>query len=218
MDPQPFTALFFAGGIPDSKLLLGLCALAFLVVIFANREIRETVWAPTHAPEGDATAAPTMPRWRLVTVYALGAVIVGGSVFDSVTDREHWPFSPYAMFSLIENPADEYTLLRLYGVTQREPLLEFALDKNEYLKPFDNSRMGAALWIALREKRLTPALKDCLKRYDALAASGSHHGPALQALRLYRVSWTSDPRVRNVDNPDRKELLAEVSEPGSRGQ
>jgi hypothetical protein len=218
MDPQPFTALLLAAEILNSKLLFGLCALAFLVVIFANREIREAFWAPAHAPGGDATACPTMPRWRLVTVYALGAVIVGGSVYDCVTDREHWPFSQYSMFSGIENRADDYTLLRLYGVTQREPLMEFALDKNDYIKPFDNSRMGAALLIALRQNRLTPALEDCLKRYNALAALGIHHGPALQALRLYRLSWTSDPRVRNVDNPDRKELVAEVSEPGSRGQ
>ena len=218
MDPQPFTALLLAAEILDSKSLFGLCALAFLVVIFANREIREAFWAPAHAPGGDATACPTMPRWRLVTVYALGAVIVGGSVYDCVTDREHWPFSQYSMFSGIENRADDYTLLRLYGVTQRDPLMEFALDKNDYIKPFDNSRMGAALLIALRQNRLTPALEDCLKRYNALAASGIHHGPALQALRLYRLTWTSDPRVRNLDNPDRKDILAEVSEPGSKGQ
>jgi hypothetical protein len=218
-DPQPFTALLFLGAISDKKLLLGLCAVTFLAFVFGNREIRKAFWAPAHAPQSDVTAAPAMLRWRLLTVYALGAVILGGSVFDSVTDTEHWPFSQYSMFSWVESPADHsFTMLRLYGVTQRQPLLEFPLDKNEYFEPFDNSRMSAALLIALRENRLTPALEDCLKRYDALRASGTHHGPALQALRLYRVTWILDPQARNVDNPDRKELLGEIFEPGSRKQ
>lgn len=219
INPQPFTTLIFVGVISNRKLLLGLCALAFLAIMLANREFRKAFWAPAHAPEGDAAAAPAILRWRLLVVYALGAVVLGGSVFDSVTDTEHWPFSPYSMFSYVETPADHsYTLLRLYGVTQRQPLLEFPMYKNEYFEPFDNSRMPAALLIAVRENRLTPALEDCLKRYDALRTSGIHHGPALQALRLYRVTWLLDPQARNVDNPDRKELLGEVFEPGSRGQ
>ncbi len=216
IDPQSFSALFFVGIISDRKLLLGVFAVTFLAIILANREFRMAFWAPARAPEGNAAAAPAMLRWRLVTVYALGAVIVGGSVFDSVTDTEHWPFSQYSMFSWVEAPADHsYTLLRLYGVTQRQPLLEFPLDKNEYFEPFDNSRMSAALSIALRENQVTPALEDCLKRYDALRASGIHHGPALEALRLYRVTWILDPQTRNIANPDRKELLGEVFEPAT---
>lgn len=198
---------------------MGLCALAFLAIMLANREFRKALWAPAHASEGDTTAAPAMLRWRLVAVYALGAVILGGSIYDSMTDTEHWPFSQYSMFSWLDKPADHsYTMLRLYGVTQRQPLSEFPLDKNEYFEPFDNSRMPAALTIAVRENRLTPALEDCLKRYDDLRASGTHHGPTIQSLRLYRVTWTVDPQARNVANPDRKELLGEVFEPGSRGQ
>lgn len=219
INPLPVTALLFSGGIFDSKLRFGLCALAFLGVIFANREVRKAFWAPAHPPEGDATAAQAMLRWRLLVAYAVGAVILGGSVFDSVNDTEHWPFSQYPMFSFLETRTDgRFTRLRLYGVTQQQPLLEFPLDKNEYLEPFDNSRLPDALDIARRENRLTTALEDCLERYDALRVSGIHQGPALQALRLYRVTWTLDPRASNVNAPDLKELLAEVSEPGSRGQ
>jgi hypothetical protein len=122
------------------------------------------------------------------------------------------------MFSWLDTPSDsKFTTLRLYGVTQRQPLLEFPLDKNEYFEPFDNSRLPAALNIALSEHRLMPALEDCLQRYDALRVSGIHQGPTLQALRLYRVTWTLNPQASNVNAPDHKELVGEVSELGSRG-
>jgi len=219
INPQPAAALLFAGGILDSKLNFGLCALAFVAVFLANREVRKAFWAPTRPPEGNATAAPAMRSWRLLAAYAVGALILGGSFFDLVNDTEHWPFSQYAMFSFLDTPTDgKFTLLRLYGVTQRQPLSEFPLDKNEYLEPFDLSRGPAALDRARTEHRLTAALEDCLRRYDALRVSGIHHGPALQAMRLYRVTWTLDSQARNVNSPDHKELLGEVSEPGSSGQ
>ena len=103
IDPQPFIAQLFAGVISERRLLLVLCTLVFLAIILANREFRKAFWAPAHAPEGDAAAAPAMLGWRLVTVYALGALILGGSVFDSVTDTEHWPFSQYSMFSWVDS-------------------------------------------------------------------------------------------------------------------
>jgi hypothetical protein len=219
IDLQPFTALLFVGVISDRKLLAGLCALAFLAILLANREFRKAFWAPAHAPEGGASAAPAMLRRRLLIVYALAAVILGGSAFDSVTDTEHWPFSQYPMFSMLDTaPNHSFTMLRLYGVTEWQPLSEFPLDKNEYMEPFDNSRMPAALARALQEHRLTPALEDCLQRYDALRASGIHNGPALRGLRLYRVTWISDPQARNASTPNHKELLGEVADVGSRGQ
>jgi hypothetical protein len=215
IDPHHFAVLLFAALMLHKKLLLGLCGLVFLAAFVANRDVQKAFWAPARAPVGDGTGAPSMLGWRLLVVYALGAVIIGGSVFDSVTDTEHWPFSQYSMFSWLENPADHsFTTLRLYGVTQREPLSEFPLAKNEYFEPFDNSRLPAALAIAIRENRLTPALEDCLRRYDALRASGIHQGPPIQSLRLYRVTWTADPHAGNVDHPDRKELLGEVFETG----
>jgi hypothetical protein len=106
----------------------------------------------------------------------------------------------------------------MYGVTEWQPLSEFPLDKNEYMEPFDNSRMNDALDLAVREHRLTPALEDCLQRYDALRLSGIHHGPALEGLRLYRVTWISDPQASNVSTPEHKELLGEVADARLRGQ
>ncbi len=43
-------------------------------------------------------------------------VLIAGSLFDIAPRREHWPFSPYDLYTGASN---EYslTLLRLYGVT-----------------------------------------------------------------------------------------------------
>jgi hypothetical protein len=56
-------------------------------------------------------------------------------------------------------------------------------------------------------------LQDCLKRYEALRSAGRHHGPPLQGMRLYRVDWKLDPWARNLDSPDQKKLLFEISKP-----
>src|SRR5439155_21288651 len=39
---------------------------------------------------------------RFVFVHALLAVLVGGSRYDIRTGLEHWPLSPYPMFSFVE--------------------------------------------------------------------------------------------------------------------
>jgi hypothetical protein len=210
-------ALLSSAVISERKLLAGLCALALLALALTNREVRKAIWAPARVAEGDTTAATAMLRSRLVAVYVLAAVILGGSAFDWLTDTEHWPFSQYPMFSWVDTQKS-FTMLRLYGVTARQPLSEFPLDKNEYLEPFDNSRMPNALNLALHERRVTPALEDCLRRYEALRVSGVHNGPQLRALRLYRVTWTVDWRASNMNAPDHKELLGEVLDVGSKGQ
>jgi hypothetical protein len=156
-----------------------------------------------------------MTGWRLLIAYAVAAVIIGGSFYDFAADRETWPFSQYPMFSFIDAPPNgRFTIWRLYGVPQQQPLSEFPLDENKYLEPYDNSRLQNALDHAISQKQLTAALQDCLRRYDTLRALGIHQGPALQSLRLYRVTWTPNPQVTNLNAPDSMELLGEVFEKG----
>src|SRR5262249_26175406 len=42
---------------------------------------------------------------RLTAVYFLLTLLIGGSLYDIKTGREHWPLSPYPMFSGIEREA-----------------------------------------------------------------------------------------------------------------
>jgi hypothetical protein len=156
-------------------------------------------------------------RYRFINM--LIGVLIAGSLFDIATRREHWPFSPYDLYTGASN---EYslTLLRLYGVTAGKTPSEFPLYAKRYIEPFDNARLRVALenidTDPNRSAKLTEALRDCLRRYEALRASGRHDGPPLRGIRFYRVYWKLEPWARNLDFPDRKELLFEISQP-SRG-
>jgi hypothetical protein len=158
---------------------------------------------------GGTAVKVAMSKPRLLVVYALGAVIFGGVLMDMVRDTEHWPYSPFSMDSELY-AFKTFSMLRLYGVVQRSPLVEIQLDKTPYILPFDNSRLSAGLDHALRVHREDEAVADCLSRYETLRQAGRHAGPPLVAMRLYMVTWILDPKVGNIDRPERKELLAEV--------
>ena len=153
-------------------------------------------------------------RYRLINTFIF--VLIAGSLFDIVTRKEHWPFSPYDLYSGVSQDYS-LTLLRLYGVLEAEPSREIPLYAYRYIQPFDNARLRFALEdmnrSTGRDQALTRALEDCLKRYDALRASGRHDGPPLRGMRLYRVDWKLDPWARNLDLPDRKTLLFEILKP-----
>src|SRR5262245_65140925 len=106
--------------------------------------------------------------------------------------------------------APSFTWLRLFGVTARGE--EFPLDDNQYIRPFDQSRLAKALRtiVAVRAARLDEALAACLIRYDELKTAGSHDGPALVAMRLYELEWTIDPAAANVNRPEKRRLIAEM--------
>jgi hypothetical protein len=155
-----------------------------------------------------------MSTSRRTFVNLLLAGFILGSTYDIVTDQEHWPFSQYPMFSGVWR-SPTFTWLRLFGVTADGS--EFPLDENRYIAPFDQSRLPKALRRIVdkpsRAASLPRALQDCLVRYDQLRADGQHDGPPLAAMRLYELEWTIDPEGANLDQPDRKELVAEVRHP-----
>jgi hypothetical protein len=105
-----------------------------------------------------------------------------------------------------------FTWLRLFGVT--DDGREFALDRNAFITPLDQSRLPKALRQVIsdpdRARRLDEALATILARYRALAAEGAHDGPDVVALRLYELEWTIEHAAANLDRPDRKQLVAEV--------
>ena len=151
-------------------------------------------------------------RYCLINI--LIAVIVAGSLFDIITRKEHWPFSPYDMYSGVVRDRS-LTLLRLYGVREGKPSEELPLLEFQSIQPFDNARLRFALAQMVRdenrEQLLREALQDCLRRYAALGVAARHSGPPLEGIRLYRVYWTLDPSALNLNAPDNKELLSEVS-------
>ncbi len=153
-----------------------------------------------------------MTRTRLVQIHALLLLLVGASLYDTVTGKEHWPISPYAMYSGVVN-SRSLTLIRAFGVTVDVPEQEIPLLSSEFIHPFDPSRFNLAL--RLFEDRGDPAvireaLEDCLERYDARRVAGLHDGPPFRAIRLYRLYWKLDARAANADRPHNRKLIGEV--------
>jgi hypothetical protein len=152
-----------------------------------------------------------MTRFRRVVVTTVIAFLISGSLYDIVLDEEHWPFSQYPMFSGVWR-ATTFRWYRLVGV--RGDGREVTLDRRQYIRPFDHSRLHLAM-VRLAERpeaarALQTAVANMLQRYERRRLDGGHDGPPLNALRLYQFEWRLDPDARNVDNPDRRQLVAEA--------
>lgn len=155
-----------------------------------------------------------MTAARRALVYGLMATIVIGHLYDVVTGREHWPFSPSPMYSHL-NRDFVLDVPRIVGVRGDGVAAEFPLRETRYLAPFDQSRLGQALNAMLQapdgRARVATALADCLARYERRRRAGEHDGPPLSGLRLYHAHWRLDPAARNVEQPDGQDLVVEVA-------
>jgi GT2 family glycosyltransferase len=181
-----------------------------------RRSIREYVTAPfafAAAHLRRRAAGVAMSLRRLVLAATLITATAFGSLYDIATDREHWPFSPYAMFSYAEQQPT-LRVLRLFGVTGDTPSAEFPLLDSRFIQPFDQCRLATALagtyYNVARRPSIPVMLGDVLERYERLRLAGLHDGPPLQAIRLYELEWTLDPHAANLSSPDRRQQLAEV--------
>jgi hypothetical protein len=146
-----------------------------------------------------------MGRQRVLLVNSIIAFIISASIFDIVTDREHWPFSPYAMYSNIQGR--NFKWIRLFGVTQ-----DGEIPLPAYLKPFDEPRLVTAFRrMKKRPNLLNEALYYYLARYKAMHLARLHHGPPLQGLRFYEIELELDDWARNKDRPYSKKLLYEIT-------
>ena len=155
-----------------------------------------------------------MSRRRRSIVNLFVASLLAGSLYDIVTDQEHWPFSQYPMFSSVER---EPTLrsLRLFGVPEGSAG-EFPLLNRDLIAPFDQCRLTTALARTYynRDRRplLAAMLRDSLTRYEAGRETGLHTGPRLRAVRLYELTWRLNPRGGSDPDaaPSQTRLVAEI--------
>lgn len=149
-------------------------------------------------------------------VYALIFVITTGSLFDIVTKREHWPFSPYRMFSSVRRDFAT-SKLRLLGVTESDPSQEISLLEPQYIQPLRSLHLTTSLRKNPRdivpEQYYTEALHHVLERYEKLRIAGKHNGSKLRGIRLYKYHWKLDHLALNAARPDRRELILEIMYP-----
>lgn len=183
--------------------------------MMARRSSREDAGGERRLKRLDALG---ISRPRILLVHCVLALLVGGSLWALVADREWWPFSPYPMYSWIAD-GESVTRLRLYGVTAEEPRREILLTDPKYtrfVEVFDSDHLHwAFLAIARSEedqeelrRKLKEAARDVGKRYEERRLRGHHDGPPLRALRLYQMRWR--PGVDNVDRPDKRQLIVKA--------
>ena len=153
-----------------------------------------------------------MTRQRLLLTNLLIAGVIAGSLYDIVTRQEHWPFSDYPMFATVHRRPVLDNWYRIFGVTHDNR--EVAILEYSQLWPLDQSRLPLGLRRLQQEaggdQRVRIALEDVLARYELRRARGLHDGPAVSALRLYRLSWDLEPYAANLDRPRTRQLIAEV--------
>ncbi len=152
-----------------------------------------------------------MATGRFLGAHAVVALLIGGSAWDTVTGAEHWPFSPYPMFSHVERSRTLDSLV-LRGVPADGGERELSIRDGAMLGPFDQCRITTAMQrVAANDRaRLATMLDDTLARYEAARERGAHDGPPLRALRVYQAHWTLRPDASNVEEPDTMRLLSEA--------
>lgn len=145
------------------------------------------------------------------------AVVIGGHLYDIAMGREHWPFSPYSMYSHV--PRWTMEVGRIMAVPAAGGA-ELVWREPRFLAPFDQARLLQGLDTLLRagdRPRVTTALRDCLVRYERRRRAGAHDGPRLHALRYYRMRWTlerdAQSRPPETHQPDARDLVVEVTLP-----
>lgn len=154
-----------------------------------------------------AGASFVTPR-RLVLINGLLAFLIAAHVYENVVDDEHWPFCSYPMYSELEEPDTALTTYRIVGV--RHDGSEAAIHKNEFIHPFDQSRLSEGLQAAHFDRaRGALALNDVLHRYERRRLAGEHYGPAIVRVRFYRVKHHLAPWAANAGAPTHRELLVE---------
>jgi len=158
-----------------------------------------------------------MAVWQRWVVSALIATIVGGHLVDIASGLEHWPFSPYPMYSRAQRDWAP-VMAEIVGI--RRDGGELALKEPELLAPFDQARLlGALAQLGMRPDGMAlvrKALVDCLARYERGRRHGAHDGPLLRALRLYHGRYVLDVAASTVGRPAARTLVLEVTDADTR--
>jgi hypothetical protein len=159
-----------------------------------------------------APASRMKPR-RIWLVYGLFAILVGGHLVEVVTQREHWPFSPYQMWS-IPSRGWETNREMLRGVTDEPAPREVPVTPSQlYPIPYQmivvNMQQAAKALKAGEPAKADAIIRGLLEQYEKRRAAKQHGGPPLKGLRLYQVTWKMDTDASEASkkNPTATVLL-----------
>lgn len=147
-------------------------------------------------------------------VLLLAAFLVGGHLYDIVTQREHWPFSFYPMYGRVQKKR-QLSVLTLCLITRgedgRRHMMRITDDK--YVPPLGEARLRNILMAAWgrdgkqpgEKRRTREVLRAYLQSYEANRIKGLHDGPPASEAQLCRMTWplkadASSQKARTVES------------------
>lgn len=180
----------------------------------AARQHLENVLQRTNETKKRYDWRKTIPNRRRMVIHCIILIILFGSLYDIFSGKEHWPFSPYYMYSYVQPDTFGWNLL--YGITETDGEVPLGgKNSGQYLHPYEESRAARGFFNLNsrpnREDLLRKALNEVLHRYETNRRDGRHSGPNLRGIRLYHEEWDMTPSPQSKGKPpDRRKLLMEV--------
>lgn len=147
-----------------------------------------------------------MPHKRVANCLLL--LILLPTLYCTSTEDRLWPFAPFDMYSkTLTTVCSQYYLEGEASDGRRIPLTS-----GRYLHPFGNRPLIFKIFPPLlkRPAELDRRLLLLARHYEERRLRGEHRGPALIAMRLYRVSWVLQDGALNLELPEDEMLLREV--------
>ncbi|MGZ3650462.1 MAG: hypothetical protein ACXVB9_03045 [Bdellovibrionota bacterium] len=125
----------------------------------------------------------------------------------SVLQRRFWPFCPLDMYSNVFGNIEMYELEGVLGDGR-----EVFLSGNTYFKAYRQLLLNKILLVAAitSPEMLKWRLQGLKSFYDRQKQAGLHDGPAISALRVYRLRWVPEVYGRNIATPESRTLLMEA--------
>ena len=146
-----------------------------------------------------------MSRARKCVVLMLLAVLVVGHARDVVTSKEHWPFSPYPMYSALQTSRTLHQM-RVMGVPASGEAREIPL-AGTWLECTVNAWDEAG---QIRPDKIPVAAREYLLAFNRQAHVAGATSTKLKSIRVYEYSWKLSDRSASSGEPDQKRLSIEV--------
>ena len=129
------------------------------------------------------------PRRRLAVNLCVAGFVLGSAV-SLITQRELWPFSPYAMFAAVQGP--EQLMLDVVGVSaaSSEEILLAPSPRTKIIAGTRYREMLNRLVEIGSDREIRTYLADVAQRYEDDRPADA---PRLRAVRLYKSRWRTMP-------------------------
>ncbi len=151
---------------------------------------------------------PSRTRRRLIS--AAIWLFLACCSFEVLTGREHWPFSPYPMFSSVEEPT-QVVRYRAWGLPVDDRLgRHIELADPDWIAPLHHVRLNSALKkmadAPRPEAAYAASAREILQRYEHRRRQGHHDGPALRGVRLVALTFAV-PATATPPRPEQVRTL-----------